>query len=135
MAPGTLIVRYHRGGPQDRYYNYWVIDPAGDTLIAVENAYYNGDDVTIENPCHTLVIDDAPSGLGPLPVVFPNPTDGIVNIDANGCNIKEIIIHDAKGQTVSVRSLPVDLSALPSGVYFLSVITDKEITTTKIIKR
>jgi len=135
VAPGTLIVRYHRGGPQDRYYNYWVIDPVGDTLIAVENAYYNGDDVTIENPCHTLAIDDAPSGLGPLPVVFPNPTDGIVNIDANGCNIKEIIIHDAKGQTVSVRSFPVDLSALPSGVYFLSVITDKEITTTKIIKR
>lgn len=76
--------------------------------------------------------------------IYPNPTSGLVNIDfANSKNIgivQTFEIKDITGKTIMNKDLAnqqeiIDFSDYPNGVYLLSIITDSEIFTTKIIKK
>jgi dienelactone hydrolase len=68
--------------------------------------------------------------------VYPNPTNGIVNLSKNLEN-KPIQIFNALGQKVKVienSNATIDLSELNSGVYFLNVTKNDKTTIIKIIK-
>ena len=70
--------------------------------------------------------------------VFPNPSNGIFNVEGNG--IRKIEVIDALGQIVLSKeveddSQQINLSNRASGVYLLRVITDKGISTNQIIKK
>ncbi|MBQ9587696.1 MAG: C10 family peptidase [Bacteroidales bacterium] len=134
VAPGTLLIRYHRGGPQDRYYNYWVLDPQGDTLVAVVNAYYNGNDVSIGNPCHRLGIDDD-AVAAPSIAVFPNPTSGPLLIDHP--DVIRADVFDIMGRALLSfeRSNHVDVTPLPKGIYLLRIATAEGISTKSFIRK
>ena len=58
-----------------------------------------------------------------LPVA-PNPTSGLINVAGD--------VYNVSGQKVLTNSN--DLSGLPSGIYFIKVITNGNVSTTKIIK-
>ena len=58
------------------------------------------------------------------PQVAPNPTSGLINKSGD--------VYNVSGQRVLTNSN--DLSGLPSGIYFVKVISNGNVSTTKIIK-
>lgn len=71
----------------------------------------------------------------------PNPVKNILNLDFNTINDKvSLTIYNALGKFVykntfyNKEHIAIDLSTLPSGIYFISSETDKVIKTTKFIK-
>jgi len=67
------------------------------------------------------------------PVLFPNPTTGILNIGNE--NIDKIILLDITGKIISeLDSKPqIDLSNYSKGIYFVQLISEKRIATGKIV--
>lgn len=77
--------------------------------------------------------------------VAPNPTTGVVNFgfEAKANFEAKISVASADGQTVLVKnqsvvkgaqSLQLDLTSLPTGLYFLQVTTGNEVISKKIVK-
>ena len=72
--------------------------------------------------------------------IYPNPSHGTINIRTTGNNnIFSIKIYNIIGQLVKElemhgeKILSIDLSSLPKGQYFLSLVTENDIITKKII--
>lgn len=137
VAPGTLLIKYHRGGPQDRYYNYCVLNPYGDTLVAVNNAYYNGTDVTIGNPCHNLDIDSPSDNPLTKISVYPNPTNATVAIDYGNVAATSLILKDHLGRTLHRASATstLDLTSYPPAIYYLTIVSPQGTAVRKIVRR
>ena len=68
--------------------------------------------------------------------IFPNPTDGILNIKSDNSQIENISLFDFSGKLLSShkQSTEVDISDLPEGAYMIMVQTNKEIVHEKVIK-
>lgn len=75
--------------------------------------------------------------------IYPNPTNGEINIDQGEWIIKSISIHNLLGETVYNNfqfkihnsQASMDVSHLPSGVYFVRFTGDKEVQTLKVVKQ
>ena len=68
--------------------------------------------------------------------IYPNPTDGMVNISAR--NINEVGVYNLVGQEIETFVIDedqciIDMSDYNDGVYFVKVKTENEIITKKII--
>ena len=71
-----------------------------------------------------------------LPTIYPNPTDGVLNIDLEGK--KNISLMHVTGQKVlelKTSSRQIDVSSLASGVYFLEVQIGIHLFRNKLILR
>jgi hypothetical protein len=75
-------------------------------------------------------------------VVFPNPANNILNIDLSAYKGKsEVSMFDVNGRLVLRREMsgvktPLDIAALPAGVYILRIKNGvKEVSVTKIVKQ
>lgn len=71
--------------------------------------------------------------------VYPNPVTDILNISSKS-NITKVIVFNAAGQIVKtvdqLKDDKIDLSALPSGIYFVKTTNDvKEAQSFKVIKK
>ena len=69
--------------------------------------------------------------------IYPNPTENIVNIKANG--LQQVKVINVMGQEVKCLTtlednVIIDLSAQPKGCYFIETLTEQGSTTTKIMK-
>jgi hypothetical protein len=85
----------------------------GNGTIYLDNLYFfNSGEAGVGN-----VLKEA------LPVA-PNPTSGLINVAGD--------VYNVSGQKVLTNSN--DLSGLPSGIYFIKVIANGNVSTTKIIK-
>lgn len=71
-----------------------------------------------------------------VPVIFPNPTNGIFKIETQE-TLSEIQIHDQVGRCIlKTASNSVDISAQPSGIYFATIQNSNDgIWKRKIIKK
>ena len=75
--------------------------------------------------------------------IYPNPTDGAVNISIGGLGVAEHCVLDlctpqgilVLEKEVKADDITLDLSDRPSGIYLLTVTIDNTPTTWKIIKR
>lgn len=70
--------------------------------------------------------------------LFPNPTSSKLIFDNNNLSIKEINIIDITGikiKTIKQNLNAIDVSNLPSGIYFIQVITEDMIVTKKFVKQ
>lgn len=71
--------------------------------------------------------------------IFPNPTKGDVNIEANS-KIKSVEIYDAQGRIVqkqigiNAEKTKLSIHNANSGMYIFKIITEKETVTKKVIK-
>jgi hypothetical protein len=69
--------------------------------------------------------------------IYPNPAHDNLVIDAGIYNIQEVTVINLQGKellTARPHNNMIDISKLPSGVYFLKIITDSQIITEKVIK-
>jgi hypothetical protein len=85
-----------------------------------------------------------PSGLFSIQkkqlLFYPNPTSAIIYFDFTDNKIELIKIFDLTGKTIIEKAEiqqneTIDLSGFESGIYLISIQTDKEIFTTKIVKQ
>lgn len=70
--------------------------------------------------------------------IFPNPTPNTINITINDLQANTLTLYNTVGQQVLARQIvsadtQVDVSQLPSGMYLLSIQTDKGFYNEKII--
>ncbi len=62
-------------------------------------------------------------------VIYPNPTDGLLTIDAKNSDLREIVLFDVSGRMVLNRDgvnnskVILQLNELPSGIYTVHIIT------------
>lgn len=66
--------------------------------------------------------------------IFPNPTTGIVNIEAEGLN--KVVVYDVIGRMMMsvAGESTIDISNLEAGVYFFSVETENGSAMKKLVK-
>jgi hypothetical protein len=147
---GTLTPTNITGGnPNNPYYFLWMgVDsssvPPIDTLFGISNTYSDNPDSTttycvyIDNVCSlsdtlcvnmnvntcTSISDETQNNFT---TVYPNPTNGIINIKFNQAIMSPINIEilDISGKViqesiVKVNNPTIDISALPKGVYILN---------------
>lgn len=74
--------------------------------------------------------------------IYPNPSDGIINIHVNGSPIKQIDITNMQGMRILSEKIvgdgdfKVDLTSFNSGVYFLNIVNiDNQMTVKRIVIR
>jgi len=102
------------------------------------------DDSGNENTCSFDVTVSTYVGIESLSQnnvsIHPNPTGGILNITIPYKNIKKLSITDITGKQIFEKA-PVqmnetlDLSAYESGIYLIVIQSDKDILTTKVVKK
>jgi len=71
--------------------------------------------------------------------VFPNPTNGIFNLEFSQTNVQKITIWDITGKLILEKTNlnkteQIDLSPFESGIYIIRAQTENELFTTKIVK-
>jgi len=106
--------------------------------VKAENA--SGEDtkelsITIENEVGIVEI------LTAQIKIYPNPTSGELKVTNNELGMRNIQIFDSKGEMQRMESkktigeITLDISDLPSGLYFLKIETEKGMITQKVIKK
>ena len=79
-------------------------------------------------------------------LVYPNPTSGEFKVSGFGFNVTGIAVFDLMGKSVatvetrliaSLQESPLclDISPLPSGMYFVRITTENGVVTKKVVKR
>ena len=85
------------------------------------------------NPCGTTAINSI--DLDNLIRIFPSITEGVVFIDSGGLIVEQTLIFNRMGQIIGqTRSSQLDLSAFPSGLYFIQVIVGGSRVVRKVVK-
>jgi hypothetical protein len=112
--------------------------------------FYGADSYTFENveTDHTIHVtftlksginDDIFSKL----IVYPNPTTGELKFESGKLKVNNIEIYDVYGRILLQKSLStfnsqlstkINISALPAGIYFLRINTEKGMVTKKVVK-
>jgi len=94
------------------------------------------DDVVVAENATTGVKDVAASKLS----VYPNPATSVVTVKGTDALVSNVAIADINGRTVKtvkfagVAEAQVNVSDLASGVYVMTIASDKGTTTQKIVK-
>jgi hypothetical protein len=120
--------------------NYWLAD-CSSILHFVESSQYSYNLITIitddeQEEEEEGIVDEYIDIL-----VYPNPTTGELRITNYELEIKNVEIFDVYGKkqflsTCSpVHSSTINISHLPSGIYFVKIVTENQIITKKIMKQ
>jgi len=103
--------------------------------VQTSRGYVAIDNVTITSP--TAGVDTADlKGFS----VFPNPASNVVTVANANAVVNSLVVADLNGRTVKtakfdgVNEATVNVSDLASGVYMLTISSDKGTTTRKIVK-
>lgn len=139
LLNGDLTFVWNKCWYAEPYYtcdeiSFVIKDKDGNVIYESEGEMEPGVFLTFNNDC-TLDIEETEFENENV-VIYPNPTNGIINI--NAYNINEVSIYNLVGQNVETMTIDndncmIDLSDYNSGVYFININTGKEIITKKII--
>ena len=109
--------------PKDGVYTYAVFASSGSSLSAPVT-------VTVE-----AIFDEVIENQSTLFSVYPNPSNGVLNIDANGSF--EYMLINGMGQEVvkgnAQGSMQINVANMNKGVYFLRLSTGDQVTTQKVV--
>ena len=145
---------------EDSGFAFYII--AGGTLLPCETYYWrinpvfqgvNGDSVVLSCQIYSFTtmgclpksikIDNNPEDVKGLNInsnikVYPNPTNGELQIETGGLQIESIEILDALGRIQKVEALKngaINISNLPAGNYFIRIKTEEGTITEQIIRK
>lgn len=123
-------IAMYREGQYVRYPHYYTTAEGCDSTINLNLFILNG----------PLGIDGQPIQFSVS--IYPNPTSGVVNIEADG--LKQVELYDATSRKVlsqrvdsqeSAAALQLNLSQIAAGSYYIRIHTDHGDAVQKIIKR
>ena len=100
----------------------------------IGNGTYEDSNVPVKITCDSILSTNFQSSNNLI--VYPNPTNDIINIVSN-LNINKMELLDINGRTVlqqNKNNSKINLEFIKSGIYLLKVITENEISIIKIIK-
>ncbi len=108
---------------------------SSDSLELAENCYdcYSHSFIrkSIVSTSESLPTDNSP-------VFFPNPCRDIISVDLNeNTEPGQLIIYRSDGTVVAQKEIVnsfFDLTGLPAGVYFISLVWGQKVSCTKIVK-
>ena len=134
----------------------WDIDDDGEedynTVGDISHTYTTAGEynvsltITNEGGCNytnTQLLDIATGNIDALQqsniLMYPNPTNGIINFEFANNNIQKLSILDITGKIIIEKTdvgqnEMFDLSTFENGIFIIKIQTDNEIFTTKIIK-
>lgn len=135
-------------------------DGSSDTGVSTNHTFINGSFVVTLTACstcsdgsdscvtttqtvNTFGISIEESLLAKSIELYPNPTNGLFNLNFNSYNGQDMTIRvvNTIGQTMYIETLDnfagvynntIDISTQPKGIYFLQIITDKGIINRKV---
>ena len=93
-------------------------------------------DVLIPWPCNRLGIDD-PQNATHVWNIAPNPTTGRITVTGsndNGQSVRLEIVDATGRELLHTTGLSADLTPLGTGIYYIRIITDNNITVKKVVK-
>lgn len=132
VAPHDVYAVWHKGGGTDRYVNYTIKNRYEEALVSVKNAYRNGGSHFIEWPCAHLDIEEVPSEG--VVNVYPNPVSDVLNIQAD--NVQKVELMDMSGRRIlTTDKEQIDVRRLHAGAYFVRVITSRNTTIKRVVKK
>ncbi len=121
----------------------WGIDLVGNTLgdsLTSFTTGSNADAIAMDYRVPTA-IDDPTATKGTV-ALFPNPVEEKVRVKYTGdAPVVEMLIRDITGRTIyrtnemALRGTWIDCSAFPSGLYFVTIRTETNTVSTKLIKK
>lgn len=133
VAPHDVMVRWHPGGARDRYINYKVQNQYGETLVEVDNAYFDGADVLLPWPCARVGIDDVDASAYSI---WPNPATVRVSVASSDGRLFTLALLDVAGRVLlQSNGSSLDLGAVAQGVYYLRIVSDGNVQVRKLIKQ
>ena len=114
---------------------------SSDGFVVAIGAWKNNDNGA--NAGHVRVYNNLTIGTAELlntmnVSIYPNPTSNYLTIESEQLIINKINIIDIAGKTVNMVTTgfnKVDVSVLPSGIYFIKLIGEEETITRKFIKK
>ena len=70
--------------------------------------------------------------------IYPNPTDGILNISNSNGSISNIVLTDIAGKVLVEAAVnsdlaEIDLSSYPKGIYLVKVVTENDSYIEKVV--
>lgn len=133
-----------RNGNNENFTVFNAKDNPDLTCIFVDNAEYSETNWTDVDPASTFVETQAQcDALGFNEVflkeinIFPNPAQNVLNIELPDLYFEELYlaIKDVAGKTIAIHQLKtdftLDVSQLPSGIYFLNIYNNQNKRLTK----
>lgn len=143
---GSLMTDWHPGGWFDAGCGELAVSPfsmesVDSVLITQQSGIYVvdsfGDTLTM---IHVALVDKVMVStrelLNQSITIYPNPTNGLLHIESDQIRISSVEVYNTTSQLViaSQNAENINLSTLPSGVYFLSIKTADGILTKRVIK-
>ena len=109
----------------DAHIRYYALTSTGVRIDSVDVMYKS-----------TVSIGD--NSVASNVAVFPNPVNDILNINVDGVQNSSIIVFDITGKNVANKQLvngknQLNVESLKAGIYFYSVLVNKEVIETKKI--
>jgi hypothetical protein len=130
--------KYHELYDQIEEFAYWIITFNGskwDSVLQYRQELYDWHDVRYPV---SIIEPEAPNGGGDDALfIYPNPTSGELIVNSYELTVKSVEIFDVMGNSYGLTVLPsygLDISHLPSGIYFLRITTETGVVTRKVIK-
>ena len=111
--------------------------PTADHQLPANTANISG--VKLDWVPTTSSLNDAASSINPLLSVYPNPTEGVFNVDfKNATNFKVLnslgaILYEEKIEQLTSGTKSIDLSNFTNGIYFINVSNGTNSSNHKII--
>jgi len=115
------------------------------TRICIKH-YTDYGETLVDTYCHDLTREGVVTAIGEVKtndgiIVYPNPTDGELRITNYELRITNVKIFDLMGKNLTLLTSPmsqnitINISQLPTGIYFLRIVTENGVVTKKIIKQ
>lgn len=119
---------------------YWV-SSAGSTWSAIGASTGSPYDICIKayaTPNTALAVEEINASL--VNKMYPNPASTNLNIEFSDNSRKTLTFKNVQGQTVMTKQVnafaaSINVSALPSGIYFISIESENGIQTVKFIRQ
>jgi Secretion system C-terminal sorting domain len=111
--------------------------PNGNQLVVLSTETFDSENIP-ENMEYLRTAIGAQQNALPVVNIFPNPSNGAVNISFETDGEKQIQIYDATGKLIAEQQavnqfISLDLSSQPAGLYLCRIITSAGIVTKHII--
>jgi ELWxxDGT repeat protein len=105
--------------------------------FSIDQYNNHGEELFITDQINTLGIGDENITHNDKILIYPNPASTHVNIRLNDQEkIIKVIIYDANGRQASIHdSQLINIQSIPSGIYFLNIITNLKTYNSKLIKK
>ncbi len=121
----------------DDFITQFTMNGAG-TVYFMVSPYFTGNTGTYlfdVNITRTPVTSVKPVDVSSLLQIYPNPSNGVFNINANTLTINTVTVTNINGvnSSLTIKDNTVDMSNFVSGVYILQFVTSEGIINKKVV--